>query len=95
MKIATINSASAVTGIPIQSTSLSIWDQKYRLKDKSGIPVDRSVNDTFERVARVLAEAEQPKEKQDYWYKEFLWALHQGAIPAGRIISNAGTRDYP
>ena len=94
MKIATINSASAVTGIPIQSTSLSIWDQKYRLKDKSGIPVDRSVNDTFERVARVLAEAEQPKEKQDYWYKEFLWALHQGAIPAGRIISNAGTSDY-
>lgn len=94
MKIATINSASAVTGIPIQATSLSIWDQKYRLKDKSGRPVDRSVNDTFERVARVLAEAEQPKEKQDYWYKEFLWALHQGAIPAGRIISNAGTSDY-
>ena len=94
MKIATIDSPSAVTGIPVQSTSLSIWDQKYRLKDKSGRPVDQSVNDTFERVARVLAEAEQPGDKQDYWYKEFLWALHQGAIPAGRIISNAGTSAY-
>jgi ribonucleoside-diphosphate reductase alpha chain len=94
LKIATINSTSGLTGIPLQSTSLSIWDQKYRLKDNNGRPVDQSVNDTFERIARVLAEAEQPKEKQDYWYQEFLWALHQGAIPAGRIISNAGTCDY-
>jgi len=33
-------------------------------------------------------------EKQDHWYEQFVWALRHGAIPAGRIISNAGALEH-
>lgn len=94
MKIVNLNNAPASGEIPLQSTSLDIWDQKYCLKDKDGLPVDKSINDTYDRVARALADIEQTREKREYWYKEFLWALQHGAIPAGRIISNAGASNY-
>jgi len=76
--------------IPLQPASWDIWDKKYRLKTKKGEPVDRDIDETYQRVARALAEAEPTTEKQKYWYERFLWALRRGAIPAGRITSNAG-----
>ena len=39
--------------------SEQIWDMKYRLKTPAGAPVDRSMGDTWRRVARALAEVEQ------------------------------------
>ncbi len=87
-KIPSISTAS--TPIPFQSTSLDIWDTKYRLKNKDGSIIDQNMDETYQRVARALAEVElQPSQKEQY-YQEFLWALRQGAIPAGRIMSNAG-----
>jgi len=76
--------------IPLQETSLDIWDKKYRLRTKEGEPVDADVDGTFMRVARALADVESTGELREKWYGEFLWALRQGAIPAGRITSNAG-----
>jgi ribonucleotide reductase alpha subunit len=76
--------------IPFQPASQDIWDKKYRLKTKDGTPVDRTVDETYKRVAKALAEVEQTPEKQEEWYRKFLWALRRGAIPAGRITSNAG-----
>jgi ribonucleoside-diphosphate reductase alpha chain len=31
---------------------------------------------------------------REYWYERFVWALDNGALPAGRIISNAGAQAY-
>ena len=45
-------------------------------------------------MARALAEVEQTPEKRDQWFEEFLWALRSGAIPAGRVVSNAGAREH-
>src|SRR5215813_5553120 len=81
--------ASRLADIALQEASLNIWDTKYRLKTKSGEPVDRDINGTFERVAKALAAVEEPA-KRGEWYERFLWALQRGAIPAGRITSNAG-----
>lgn len=78
-----------VTEIAIQPASEDIWDKKYRLKSKDGDVVDQTVDDTYCRVAKALADVE-PKDKREYWYEQFLWALRHGAIPAGRITSNAG-----
>ncbi len=75
--------------IPFQPASLDIWEKKYRLVTQHGEPVDRTIDDTYARVARALAEVEAP-EKREHWYRRFLWALRKGAIPAGRITSNAG-----
>ena len=45
-------------------------------------------------VARALAEAESTPELQKYWGERFAWALRHGAIPAGRITSNAGAQAH-
>lgn len=79
--------------IALQPASLDIWDSKYRLKTKGGQVVDETIDHTYQRVARALAEQEEPQ-YQDYWYEQFLWALRNGAIPAGRITSNAGALDH-
>ncbi|WP_347988800.1 adenosylcobalamin-dependent ribonucleoside-diphosphate reductase [Methylomonas sp. AM2-LC] len=78
------------TEIPLQSASLDIWDSKYRLKTKEGKALDNNIDETYKRVAKALSSVEISKELQELHYKEFLWALRKGAIPAGRIISNAG-----
>ncbi len=80
---------SQSAAIALQPASVDIWDAKYRLKTKDGLPVDETIASTYQRVARALADIELP-EHREHWYEQFLWALHRGAIPAGRIISNAG-----
>ena len=85
---------SRVTDIPFQSASEDIWDKKYRLKTKDGSIIDMSIDDTYKRVAKALAEVETTEEKREQWNEKFLWALRHGATPAGRIISNAGAQAY-
>jgi ribonucleoside-diphosphate reductase alpha chain len=80
--------------IPMQPASQDIWEKKYRLQAKDGTPVDLAIDDTYQRVARALADVEATPELRETWYREFLWALRYGAIPAGRIISNAGAREH-
>ncbi len=86
--------ADNMTEIPLQSASLDIWDTKYRLKTKDGEAIDNSIDETYQRVAKALASVEKGKAKQDKYYKAFLWALRQGVIPAGRIVSNAGAEKH-
>jgi len=76
--------------IPMQPASQDIWDKKYRLKTKSGVAVDADIDGTYQRVAKALSGAEADAEQQKLWNERFLWALRRGAIPAGRITSNAG-----
>ncbi len=80
----------ALPEIAFQEASLDIWDKKYRLKSKTGEIIDTEIDDTYKRVARALADVETTEEAKEHWYREFLWALRRGAIPAGRITSNAG-----
>ncbi|MBF8272415.1 MAG: ribonucleoside-diphosphate reductase, adenosylcobalamin-dependent [Magnetococcales bacterium] len=77
----------------LQPASLDIWDSKYRLKTQDGKPVDLTLADTCRRVARALADVEEPSVRE-FWFGKFFWALQNGAIPAGRIVSNAGAQDY-
>lgn len=86
-----LESDTVARQIPLQETSLEIWDSKYRLKSKDGAPIDGSIDETYQRVARALAAQEREPEA---WYAPFLWALRNGAIPAGRIISNAGAFEH-
>ena len=80
--------------VPMQPASLDIWDKKYRLKTKQGDALDADIDGTYQRVARALADAEPNAEKRAYWYERFVWALRRGAIPAGRITSNAGAQEH-
>jgi ribonucleoside-diphosphate reductase alpha chain len=89
-----VQAFTAGPDIDMQPASQDIWDKKYRLKDRAGNPVDNEILDTFKRIARSLADAEAEGHKRDQWYQRFVWALQNGALPAGRIISNAGAQDY-
>ena len=80
--------------IPLQEASLDIWRSKYCLQDSEGTAVDASIDHSFQRVARALADVETDDAKKAEWYEQFLWALRHGAIPAGRILSNAGAQAY-
>ncbi len=85
---------TSVAEIPLQPASQDIWDKKYRLKAKNGTPVDETIDSTYQRIARALADVETTPEDRETWYREFLWALRHGAIPAGRITSNAGAQAH-
>jgi len=86
--------SDAAATIPLQEASLDIWDKKYRLKSKDGKVIDQAIDDTYRRVARALADVEATPELRESWYERFVWALRQGAIPAGRIVSNAGAQEH-
>src|SRR5688572_21760538 len=86
--------SEAPAEIPLQPALHEIWDSKYRLKDQAGRPVDRDIDATYQRVARALADVETDPGLRDHWYERFLWALRHGALPAGRILANAGALQY-
>ncbi len=79
--------------IAMQPVSVDIWDKKYRLKSKQGENIDADIDATYSRVARALADVE-VEERRPEWHEKFLWALRRGAIPAGRITSNAGALEH-
>lgn len=74
-----------------QKLSQDIWDQKYRFKKHDGEIIDQTVEDTWKRIAKELASSEE-KEIRHFWENKFYRALEDFKfIPAGRIISGAGT----
>jgi ribonucleoside-diphosphate reductase alpha chain len=89
-----VKALHAVVDIKLQDASLDIWDKKYRLQDRNGEPVDKDIADTLKRIARALSDVEDTDAARKQWYQRFLWALQNGALPAGRIISNAGAEAY-
>lgn len=84
---------AVVTTIPMQDTSLDIWTSKYQLKTKTGEAVDKDINATYHRVAVALSQVENKDVRAEHM-KSFAWALKNGAIPAGRITSNAGAEAH-
>jgi len=93
MKSAVNLDTHAVTDIEFQPASLDIWDAKYRLAARDGANIDETIDDTYKRVAQALANVE-VEAKREHYFKEFVWALRSGAIPAGRIMSNAGAQEH-
>ncbi|MFP6776972.1 MAG: ribonucleotide reductase N-terminal alpha domain-containing protein, partial [Alphaproteobacteria bacterium] len=74
---------------PMTPISSQIWDMKYRLKTGEGVAVDKTIEDSWHRVASALAA---PEDDPAYWQAEFYAALEDFRfLPAGRILAGAGT----
>src|SRR5579875_3301107 len=72
----------------VGSISQRIWDMKYRLKAPSGEPLDRTIEDTWRRVATALAAPEREPAK---WAERFFAAMTDFKfLPAGRILAGGG-----
>ncbi len=68
--------------------SQQIWDMKYRLKGSDGRPVDKTMADSWRRVARALSE---PEKDAPLWEQRFFEAMEDFKfLPAGRILAGAG-----
>ena len=75
----------------VSAISHQIWDMKYRLKSASGDVIDRTVNDTWRRIATALAESESESVRAQ-WAEKFEAAMSEFRfLPAGRIVAGAGT----
>ena len=73
----------------IAAISQQIWDMKYRLKDDAGRPLDRTIADSWERVATALASVEHDP---DHWRDRFVDIMQNFRfLPAGRILAGAGS----
>ena len=76
----------------VAAISQQIWDMKYRLKGPDGAPVDKTIEDSWRRVAEALAEAEAPELRAE-WAERFYEALSGFKyLPAGRILAGAGAK---
>jgi ribonucleoside-diphosphate reductase alpha chain len=66
-----------------------IWERKYRYSGENELPADKTIEDTFKRVAGACAAKETDRE---LWEKQFASILtDKSFLPGGRIIANAGT----
>jgi ribonucleoside-diphosphate reductase alpha chain len=74
---------------PIAPISQQIWDMKYRFKAADGAPVDQTINDTWQRIASALAQAETDPAAHMPGFFEALQDFR--FLPAGRIVAGAGT----
>src|SRR3984893_16764445 len=73
----------------VASISQQIWDRKYRLKGPDGGALDKTIEDTWRRVAAALAEPEVDKPR---WAECFYQAMEGFKfLPAGRIVAGAGS----
>jgi ribonucleoside-diphosphate reductase alpha chain len=73
----------------VAAISQQIWDMKYRLKGPDGQPVDKTIEESWRRVARALAE---PEREPELWAERFFSVLEDFKfLPAGRILAGAGT----
>jgi ribonucleoside-diphosphate reductase alpha chain len=73
----------------VASISQQIWDMKYRLKAADGAPVDKTIEDTWRRVATALAAVESDSA---LWAERFYEAMSDFRfLPAGRVVAGAGS----
>ncbi|HEY5208717.1 MAG TPA: adenosylcobalamin-dependent ribonucleoside-diphosphate reductase [Stellaceae bacterium] len=73
----------------VASISQQIWDMKYRLKAPDGAAVDKTIEDTWRRVAEALAEPEAGKAG---WAGRFYRIMEDFKfLPAGRVVAGAGS----
>ena len=73
----------------VASISQQIWDMKYRLKGPDGAAVDKTIEDTWSRIASALAV---PERDPAAWTARFGEALADFKfLPAGRVVAGAGT----
>ena len=76
--------ATERAALPAQDISTEVLLEKYAKDDET------SIEDVNQRVARALAQAELPAQRE-HWQSRFAQALRAGFVPAGRIQSAAGT----
>jgi ribonucleoside-diphosphate reductase alpha chain len=73
----------------VASISQQIWDMKYRLKGPDGAALDKTIEESWRRIATALAA---PEKEPELWAGRFYEALENfHFLPAGRVVAGAGS----
>ncbi|HEY7990382.1 MAG TPA: adenosylcobalamin-dependent ribonucleoside-diphosphate reductase [Stellaceae bacterium] len=73
----------------VAAISQQIWDMKYRLKTPDGAAVDKTIEETWRRVAEALAV---PEAEKAQCAERFYRAMEDFKfLPAGRVVAGAGS----
>lgn len=68
-----------------------VFLDRYALKDKKGIPLEKSQEETWKRVARGISQAEKKVDRKK-WEKKFYSIMEDFKfVPGGRVLAGAGT----
>ena len=68
-----------------------VFYEKYALKDLDGTMLERTPDQMWSRVSKVIADVEATPEKRAEWYEKFNWLLGDFRfLPGGRILFAAG-----
>jgi ribonucleoside-diphosphate reductase alpha chain len=62
----------------------NLWLDRYALKGKNGEPVEKSIDETFDRVANAIGDTEDERHE----FRRILEDFH--FVPGGRILAGAG-----
>jgi len=74
----------------VASISQRIWDMKYRLKGPDGAALDKTIEESWRRIATALVA---PEKEPELWAGRFYEALENfHFLPAGRVVAGAGSR---
>lgn len=75
----------------IGGISEKVFLDRYSLKDKNGLPTEKTPEEMWKRVAKAVASVEK-KEDRKKWEREFNKAMDDFKyVPGGRILAGAGT----
>jgi ribonucleoside-diphosphate reductase alpha chain len=80
-----------------QKICFEIWggeNGKYKLKDSAGNEIDKTPQDTCDRVSKALSDVENSDEKRIYWHDKFKDIMGTKFSGGGRIMANAGSKNY-
>jgi ribonucleotide reductase alpha subunit len=84
-----MNNNLSVQAFPLTPLGQVVWEDRYGLKDENGNLLEKSILDTFRRVAKAISSKEKEPLK---WEEEFYQIMaNRYYCPAGRILAHAGT----
>ncbi len=68
-----------------------VFLDRYSLKDEKGVPLEKTPEAMWRRVAKAVANLEKPEERK-IWEKKYYQVMEDFKfVPGGRILSGAGT----
>jgi ribonucleoside-diphosphate reductase alpha chain len=93
----TAQARNLVGEVKLGETELSdmqkkVFKDRYSLRDVEGVPTEEAPEQMWQRVAGGIAKMEKTPQLQKHWAKKFYEAMQDFKfVPAGRILSGAGT----
>ena len=91
-KLFRVGESELASKTELEDLRKTVFVDRYSLKDENGDPLEQYPEQMWSRVAKGIAQFEKNKTLQKKWEKKFYKTMEDFKfVPAGRILSGAGT----